>query len=89
LQLTNKIKETTLNRACVSVSASRSRSWTFQETSRVNYPEIKTYNIAEQMGSYTPQPTREMYGSIILGENLHTQAAKYPKKRKRKKTLLF
>jgi hypothetical protein len=41
------------------------------------------------MGSYTPQPTREMYGSIILGENLHTQAAKYPKKRKRKKRYYF
>jgi len=48
---------------CVSVSASRSRTWTFQRTSHVNYPEIKTHKLAEQMGRHTHNPTREEYGS--------------------------
>jgi len=50
---------------CVSVSASRSRSWTFQGTSPINYLVIKTYQLAEQTGSYTPKPTREEYSSNI------------------------
>jgi len=52
---------------CVSVSASRSRSWAFQGTSHVNYPVIKTFKLAEQKGSYTPKPTREEYVSTIKG----------------------
>jgi hypothetical protein len=34
-------------------------------TSHVNYPEIKTFKLAEQKGSYTPNPTRKEYGSKI------------------------
>jgi len=64
LKLTNKIEERTLNCACVSVSANRSRSWTFQSTSHVNYPVTKIYNLAEQTGSSTHNPTGEEYGSI-------------------------
>jgi hypothetical protein len=59
---TNKLKKIPWI-ACVSRSASRSRSWTFQGTSHVNYLVIKTYKLAEQTGSYTPNPTREEYGS--------------------------
>jgi hypothetical protein len=33
------------------------------ETSHANHPEIKTYKLAEQTGRYTPNPTREEYGS--------------------------
>jgi hypothetical protein len=33
--------------------------------SHVNYLVIKTYKLAEQTGSYTPNPTREEYGSNI------------------------
>jgi len=51
---------------CVSVSASRSRSWTFQGTSHINYLVIKTYKLAQQTGSYTPNPTWEEYGSNML-----------------------
>ena len=73
LQLTNKIKERTLNRDRVSVSASLSRSWTFQGTSHVNYLVIKSYKLAEQTGSYTPNPTREEYGSMWFTQiiNVH------------------
>jgi hypothetical protein len=34
-------------------------------TAHVNYLVIKTYKLGEQMGSYTPNPTREEYGSNI------------------------
>jgi len=34
-------------------------------TSHVNYPVIKTFKLDEQKGSYTPNPTREEYGSKI------------------------
>jgi hypothetical protein len=32
------------------------------ETFHVNYLVIKTYKLAEQTGSYTPNSTREAYG---------------------------
>jgi len=34
-------------------------------TSHVNYSLIKTYKLAEQTGSYMPNPTREEYGNIL------------------------
>jgi hypothetical protein len=34
-------------------------------TSHVNYPVIKTFKLAEQKGSYTPNPTRKEYISKI------------------------
>ena len=55
--LNKEIKEGTLNCACVSVSACRSRSWTFQETSQVNCLMINTYELAQQRGSYMPNNT--------------------------------
>ena len=58
-------KERAVICVCVSVSASRSRSWTVQGTSHVNYLVIKTYKLAEQTGSYTPNATQEEYGSTI------------------------
>jgi hypothetical protein len=33
--------------------------------SHVNYPVIKAFKLAEQKGSYTPNPTRKEYGSIM------------------------
>ena len=71
MQLTNKIKERTLNRMCVSVSASRSRSWSFQGTSHVNYLVIKTYKLAEQTGSYTPNPTSRHGKSTVAEIGVH------------------
>jgi len=35
--------------------------------SHVNYFMIKTYRLAKQRGSYTPNPTRENYGSRLEG----------------------
>jgi hypothetical protein len=32
------------------------------DTSNINYLLINTYKLAEQMGSYTPNPTREECG---------------------------
>jgi hypothetical protein len=37
----------------------------FSGTSHLNYPVIKTFKLAEQKGSYTPDPTREEYDSKI------------------------
>ena len=54
-----------MNCVCVSVSACRSRSWTFKWTSHVNYLVIKTYKLPEQTGSYMPNPTREEYSGIF------------------------
>jgi hypothetical protein len=54
-----------MNYVCVGVSAIHSRSWTFQWTSHVNYLVIKTYKLAGQRGSYTPNPTWEECGSIL------------------------
>jgi hypothetical protein len=50
---------------CVSVSASRSPSWTSQGNSHLNYLVKTTYKLAEQKGSYTPNPTQDEYGSIL------------------------
>jgi len=56
LQLTNKIKETTLN--YVSASAVVVDRGPFRDLPR-NYPENKTLEPAEQKGSYTHNTTQE------------------------------
>ena len=50
---------------CVSVSASRSRSWNIQRISHINYPTIMTLKFAGKKGRYKHKLTQAEYGSTM------------------------